>query len=126
MRVLVDMNLSPQWATFLSAGGHHAEHWSAVGHPAATDGELLGWAAAQHAVILTHDRDFGQLLWQAGATAPSVVEVQMERCLPATHGQLVLDCLAECDRLWPACCLVQAKQQPGGIRITALPLGRVV
>jgi predicted nuclease of predicted toxin-antitoxin system len=32
-RILVDMNLSPRWATVLKSAGIEASHWSAVGSP---------------------------------------------------------------------------------------------
>jgi predicted nuclease of predicted toxin-antitoxin system len=43
MKLLVDMNLSPGWVTFLSAAGFEAVHWSAVGAADASDHELLSW-----------------------------------------------------------------------------------
>ena len=31
MKVLIDMNLSPEWVGFLEREGHQAIHWSEVG-----------------------------------------------------------------------------------------------
>jgi len=40
MKILVDMNLSPEWARFLAEAGFEAVHWSKVGSKTATDSEL--------------------------------------------------------------------------------------
>ena len=41
-RVLVDMNLSPEWIPVLRSYGWDAVHWSAVGDPRARDAEIMG------------------------------------------------------------------------------------
>src|SRR5947208_3519674 len=45
MKVLVDMNLSPGWVSFLAEGGFEAVHWSDIGSGSAPDSELMQWAA---------------------------------------------------------------------------------
>ena len=35
MKLLIDMNLSPQWALVLEASGWKAVHWSLIGQPTA-------------------------------------------------------------------------------------------
>jgi len=62
MKLLVDMNLSPQWTVLLRGAGWNAEHWSEVGNPDATDQEILAYASANDFVVLTHDLDFGAIL----------------------------------------------------------------
>jgi predicted nuclease of predicted toxin-antitoxin system len=37
MKILLDMNLSPDWATVLVKAGHDAVHWSTIGDPGASD-----------------------------------------------------------------------------------------
>jgi predicted nuclease of predicted toxin-antitoxin system len=61
MKVLVDMNLSPDWARFLAEAGFEAVHWSNVGSKSATDSELMQWAAENDHIILTADLDFGAM-----------------------------------------------------------------
>lgn len=46
MKLLIDMNLSPRWATWLSAAGIFATHWSSVGAANAEDSEIMAYAAA--------------------------------------------------------------------------------
>jgi predicted nuclease of predicted toxin-antitoxin system len=44
VKLLVDMNLSPDWTARLAAAGIEAVHWASVGHPTASDEEILGSA----------------------------------------------------------------------------------
>ncbi|QEH32444.1 hypothetical protein OJF2_09150 [Aquisphaera giovannonii] len=40
IQILIDMNLSPDWAGFLTGAGWPAVHWSTVGDPAAADRDI--------------------------------------------------------------------------------------
>ena len=62
MKVLVDMNLSPGWVSFLAEAGFEAVHWTEIGSPTATDSELMAWAAKNDHIVLTADLDFGAIL----------------------------------------------------------------
>lgn len=37
MKIIIDMNLSPEWVSVLESAGYEAVHWSTVGQPQATD-----------------------------------------------------------------------------------------
>jgi predicted nuclease of predicted toxin-antitoxin system len=74
MKILIDMNLSPDWIPFLRAGGFEAEHWSTVGDPRAADRQIMGWARTRGCVVLTHDLDFSALLEASGQNEPSISE----------------------------------------------------
>jgi len=99
MRVLVDMNLSPQWVQFLSAQGWDAVHWADVGDPRAQDEVVLAWARAHRHVLLTHDLDFGMILAATVGAAPSVIQVRAQDVLPARLGHLVCQLLRQYDDL---------------------------
>jgi len=43
MNILVDMNLSPDWISRLTAAGLQATHWSSVGPGDASDAVLMEW-----------------------------------------------------------------------------------
>lgn len=88
MRILVDMNLSPQWCAVLARHGWEAVHWSTVGDPRARDETLMDWARAHGYVVLTHDLDFGALLAITKAEAPSVLQVRTQDVLPERAEQL--------------------------------------
>ena len=90
MKFLVDMNLSPLWAPFLSDHGYLAVHWSAVGAATAPDSEILEYAAGNGFVVLTHDLDFGALLAARKAPGPSVIQIRAQDVLPAALGESVI------------------------------------
>jgi predicted nuclease of predicted toxin-antitoxin system len=62
VKILIDMNLSPEWVSFLEQAGFMCAHWSTVGNPRAPDSELMAWAREHGYVVFTHDLDFGALL----------------------------------------------------------------
>ena len=95
MRLLVDMNLSPEWVGFLKSAGWEAIHWSTVGNPRAEDKEIMAWARAQKDVVFTHDLDFGTLLALTRAGSPSVIQVRTQDVTPAAIGALVVNALRQ-------------------------------
>jgi predicted nuclease of predicted toxin-antitoxin system len=86
VKILVDMNLSPEWVPFLRQAGVVSVHWSAVGDPRATDAELMAWARANDHVVFTHDMDFGALLASTRATGPSVLQARVKDTMPSSLG----------------------------------------
>src|SRR5207253_324838 len=62
MKLLVDMNLSPRWASFLAASRIESTHWSLVGAVTATDVEIMEYAREHGYIVLTHDLDFSAIL----------------------------------------------------------------
>jgi predicted nuclease of predicted toxin-antitoxin system len=89
IKILVDMNLSPDWAPALQRLGWSAVHWSAVGDPRATDRTIMDWAIANRHVVFTHDLDFGVVLALTHATGPSVIQVRARDLLPSQLENLV-------------------------------------
>ena len=61
------MNISPLCVGPIAAAGHQALHGSKVGAPNATDVEVMAWAHDHGMVVLTHDLDFGDILWVPAA-----------------------------------------------------------
>jgi predicted nuclease of predicted toxin-antitoxin system len=49
MKLLVDMNLSPDWVAVLEQAGWETVHWSNVGNPRAADSEIMAWAMTARA-----------------------------------------------------------------------------
>lgn len=90
MKMLIDMNLSPDWANVFRQAGIEAAHWSTLGEPSAPDNVIFDYAAAHDFVIFTHDLDFGAILAATRATKPSVIQVRTQDVLPATFGELVI------------------------------------
>ena len=94
MKIVVDMNLSPEWVGVLRERGFAAQHWSEAGDPRAADAEIMQWAREHGAVVFTHDLDFGMLLAHSRAGGPSVIQVRTQDVSPAALGATVLAVLA--------------------------------
>ena len=62
MKLVIDMNLSPEWVAVLQCHGWEAVHWSSVGNPRAPDAEMMAWAKTSAYMVFTHDLDFGAIL----------------------------------------------------------------
>ncbi len=90
MNILVDMNLSPNWADFLTGAGFTAVHWSAEGAPNASDHELMQWAAQRDYIVLTADLDFAAILAATESNRPSVILVRNDILTPDALGNAVL------------------------------------
>ncbi len=93
MKLLLDMNLSPDWLPLLREHGYEAVHWSAVGDGRAPDTDIMGWARERGYVVFTHDLDFGILLSHTKARGPSVIQVRAQDVRPSHLGSLVLNAL---------------------------------
>ena len=83
-RLLVDMNLSPEWVSVLTTSGWAAVHWSDVGDPGASDLSIMEWAATHGHVVFTHDLDLGTMLALSHAQGPSVLQVERKMCFRLT------------------------------------------
>lgn len=77
MKLLLDLNLSPDWVPVLCAAGWQASHWSAVGSLRAPDSLILSWARRHHHLLITRDLDYPQLVFQTAASGPSVILLRM-------------------------------------------------
>lgn len=95
IKVLVDMNLSPDWVPVLDQHGWPAVHWSTVGDPRAVDRTIMDWAVANGYVLFTHDLDFGTMLALTQATRPSVLQVRGQDVMPDHLSKVVLAALKQ-------------------------------
>jgi predicted nuclease of predicted toxin-antitoxin system len=94
MKILIDMNLSPEWVDTFAAVAIELVHWSMVGDPAATDRTIMAYAQTNNYIVFTNDLDFGTLLAVTKADLPSVIQVRTQDLLPAAIGDLVISSLA--------------------------------
>lgn len=76
MKVLVDMNLTPNWVKFLQNAGFDVQHWHVVGRFNAPDTEIMAYAKAGSWIVLTNDLDFSAMLALSGDSQPTVVQVR--------------------------------------------------
>ena len=71
VKLLIDMNLSPEWVPVLKRHGWSAVHWSTIGDPRESDRVIMDWALRHDYIVFTHDLDFGTML--ALSTRPARV-----------------------------------------------------
>jgi len=95
MKILIDMNLSPDWAPILKDAGFEATHWSQVGDPHDPDKTIMDFAASHGMIVFTHDLDFGAILAATGADAPSVLQVRTQDVDPISMTTAVITILRE-------------------------------
>lgn len=122
MKILVDMNLSPDWVGVFTKRGITAVHWSSVGDPKAEDTELIDWARANNHILFTHDLDFGTVLALTGAESPSVIQVRTQDVTPAHLETVVVEVLQNHESLLETGALVVLDE--GRSRVRILPLAR--
>ena len=90
VKILIDMNLSPQWVDLFRKHGIDAVHWSTMGDPRAKDQVIMQWAKDNGRIIFTHDLDFGTMLALTKADAPSVIQMRAQNVLPEYLGNTVI------------------------------------
>jgi predicted nuclease of predicted toxin-antitoxin system len=122
MKLLIDMNLSPQWKAVLERHGWVAQHWSTVGDPKATDLAIMQWARDNGYAVLTHDLDFGAALVATRGEGPSVIQVRTQDVLPAHMESLLVRVLKEYETAIETGALVVVDEDR--LRVRFLPLAR--
>jgi predicted nuclease of predicted toxin-antitoxin system len=78
VKLVIDMNLSPEWIGILASEGREVRHWRDLGAGTAPDEEILAWARNHNAVVVTQDLDFPRLLAMTHALGPSVVLLRVQ------------------------------------------------
>ena len=122
MKILVDMNLSPEWTGVFNARGWGAVHWSFIGDPRAPDRVVMEWARANGYTVFTHDLDFGSILAATQAEGPSVIQVRTQDVLPSHLGAIVVRVFSEHEGAIKTGALISVDE--AGSRVRLLPLNR--
>ena len=117
MKILVDMNLSPVWAEFLTQAGLPATHWSAVGDPREKDAVIMSWARDNGYVVLTHDLDLGALLATTRAQGPSVIQVRTQDIMPHSLGDRMMAMLRQYEAMLEKGALITIDETRDRVRI---------
>lgn len=90
LKILIDMNLSPEWCEVFRTIGWEAQHWSEIGERTTEDATIMQWALTNSYVVFTHDLDFGAILAATKASGPSVVQLRVQNILPETLSSTVI------------------------------------
>jgi predicted nuclease of predicted toxin-antitoxin system len=72
MRFIADENFPGDAVKKLERAGHDVV-WVRIAAPGSKDEDIFAWAARESRVVLTFDKDFGELVWRAGLPATSGV-----------------------------------------------------
>jgi len=95
MKILLDMNLSPEWINFFSENLIECVHWSYIGDAKAKDSEIFNFARNNDFVIFTHDLDFSALLAHSNSCGPSVIQIRAQNITPENCGITILTVLKD-------------------------------
>jgi len=120
IKILIDMNLSPDWVPLLQNAGWQATHWSKVGDPKATDRTIMDWAEANGYIVFTHDLEFGTILALTHKSGPSVLQVRGQNVLPDHMGNLIIAALGQHESDLEAGALAVVEE--GRNRVRILPI----
>ncbi|CAN5524433.1 hypothetical protein BH10CHL1_BH10CHL1_42690 [soil metagenome] len=117
MKIVIDMNLSPQWSEVFKQQGWSAVHWSNIGAPDALDTTIMDWARTHNHLVFTHDLDFGTALALTRENGPSVIQVRTEDVMPESLGNIVIQVIERYKRELNEGALITVDERKARVRI---------
>lgn len=117
MKLLLDMNLSPDWLEVFALQGWQAFHWSTVGDPRAKDSAIMQWAHENGYIVVTHDLDLGALLATTRAQGPSVIQIRTQDILPRSLGSRLVQILQQYEAMLEKGALIVVDEAKSRVRI---------
>ena len=120
MKILIDMNLSPELVDEFKHHQIDAIHWSTVGKFDAPDVVLMDWARTNDHIVFTHDLDFGTALALTKAERPSVIQVRTQKVTISHLSKMVITTITNYSDLLTQGALIVLDEDKKRIRI--LPL----
>ena len=92
LRVLLDQGLPRDTAEQLRTASIECRHVGEIGMPAASDTEILDYAAANGCIVATLDADFHTMLVVSGMSGPSVIRIRLEGLKGPAIGAIIATC----------------------------------
>jgi len=120
MRILANENLPGDAVAALRLRGHDVV-WVRDGAPGSRDREILEWARSEDRILLTFDKDFGELAFQARLPSSSGIVLFRISAPSAAHVARVAVAALESRTDWAGHFAVV---EDGRIRMTPLPPAR--
>lgn len=117
MRFLANENIPGDAVAALRDGGHDVA-WVRSDGPGSSDIDVLARAVREHRILLTFDKDFGELAWRAGLPAACGVVLFRLPMPPPTAAPAVIAGIVSGRDDWAGNFSVI---EPGRIRIRPLP-----
>jgi predicted nuclease of predicted toxin-antitoxin system len=117
MRFLADENISCLVVERLRVSGFDVSSVAATS-PGASDNDVLATASSEDRILITEDRDFGELVVRQRLRARGVVLLELDRLSNAAEAELVTAVLsANANKLVGKLVVIE----PGRVRIRPLP-----
>jgi len=117
MKIVIDMNLSPDWVAFFQKEGWEAVHWSYIGKANDPDPVIIQWAKSNGHIVFTHDLDFGAILAATKADSPSVFQIRTQDVMSASIGVQVVSVLRRFQPELESGPIVTVNEVKGKVRI---------
>ena len=117
MRLLANENIPGDTVTALRAAGHDVS-WVRSDAPGSSDRDVLARAMSENRILLTFDKDFGELAWREGLPVTcGVILFRLPMPPPAAAGRTIAEIVSGRDD-WSGHFAVI---EPGRIRMRPLP-----
>ena len=120
LRLLADLNLSPQTVEELRGDGWDILRTNERLSIRAPDLEILRWAGENDRVVITQDLDFSTLIVLQGWSKPSLVTLRLSQTDPPTVTNRLREALPDCVEALRAGCAVTIEDDC--VRIRKLPI----
>jgi predicted nuclease of predicted toxin-antitoxin system len=118
MNLVADENIDRQVVERLRRDGHQVD-WIAEVSPSATDEEVLRRTVDAKAVLVTEDKDFGELVFRRGLAHSGVILLRLEGLDNVAKAEIVSQALRENEIELPEAFAVVSRdfvrlRRPGG------------
>ncbi len=94
MNILADENISLTIVEYLRKEGHQVKHVAEIAQRS-PDIEVLAIAVQHGTLLLTEDKDFGQLAMDVGGKATGVLLVRLKRATPSEKAERISEVIKE-------------------------------
>jgi predicted nuclease of predicted toxin-antitoxin system len=111
VKILADENVDEPIVAWLRSSGHDVITMRDVA-PGASDEDVVRLAEREHAIIVTSDRDFGELVFRRGLRPKGVVYLRLRPCSPE-------ELLASFQRAWRN---IEGRVENAFVVVTAGPI----
>ncbi|MFB2982406.1 DUF5615 family PIN-like protein [Microseira sp. BLCC-F43] len=120
IKLIGDMNISPQTVTALQQQGWDIIRVLDVLPASASDVEILNFARQENRVIVTHDLDFSMLVALSGYNQPSLITLRLSSTDLNTVNQKLLEILPQIEQQLQAGSAITIEDT--AVRIRQLPI----
>ncbi|GET36943.1 DUF5615 family PIN-like protein [Microseira wollei] len=120
LKLIGDMNISPQTVTALQEQGWDIIRVIDVLPATVSDAEILNFARQENRVIVTHDLDFSMLVALSGYNQPSLITLRLSSTDLNTVNQKLLEILPQVEQQLQAGSAITIEDT--AVRIRQLPI----